>query len=189
MEDLSEQYPVWLRPPIEGHTADSLDRLPDLPPHTELLFGGLVFSAPQTRFHARTVGDLDRHLDEQVPEGWEVWCRMGLKLDHRNRPEPDVMVVDLAADTGPDQTFCHAKDVLLVVEVVSQESGERDREVKPRKYAAAGIPHFWRVECDEGRPVVHTYEIDPATGLYGLTGIHHKQLKVDRPFPVDIDLT
>ncbi|MFI6850533.1 hypothetical protein [Kitasatospora sp. NPDC050467] len=42
---------------------------------------------------------------------------------------------------------------------------------------------------DEGRPVVHTYELDPATMSYGLTGIHHKQLKLERPFPVDIDLT
>ncbi len=113
---------------------------------------------------------------------------MGLKLDDRNRLEPDLMLVDLQADTGDDQTFCCPKDVLLLIEVVSQESRVRDREVKPRKYAAAGIPHFWRVECDEGRPVVHTYEIDPATRLYGLTGIHHKQLKLDRPFPVDIDL-
>ncbi len=161
----------------------------DLPPHTELLFGSLVFSAPQTRFHARTVGVLDRCLTDQVPVGWEIWRRMGLVLDDRNRPEPDLMVVDLRADTGDDQTFCRPEDVLLLVEVVSQESQERDREVKPRKYAAAGIPHFWRVECNEGRPVVHTYEIDPATGLYGLTGIHHKQLKLDRPFPVDIDLT
>ncbi|MFF7589907.1 Uma2 family endonuclease [Kitasatospora purpeofusca] len=189
MECPLEPYPDWLRPPPEGRTADDLDRLRDLPPHTELLFGSLVFSARQTRFHARTVSDLERCLSEQAPVGWEVWCRMGLQLDDRNRLEPDLTVVDLQADTCDDQTFCHPKDVLIAVEVVSQESRERDREVKPRKYAAAGIPHFWRVECDEGRPVVHTYEIDPATRLYGLTGIHHKQLKLDRPFPVDIDLT
>ncbi|MFE7193203.1 hypothetical protein [Kitasatospora sp. NPDC057541] len=73
---------------------------------------------------------------------------------------------------------------------MSEESRERDREVKPRKYATAGIAHFWRVEMGEHeQAVVHTHELDPATRLYGLTGIHHKQLKLDRPFPVDIDLT
>lgn len=72
---------------------------------------------------------------------------------------------------------------------MSDESEERDREIEPRKYAAAGIRHFWRVECDEGRPVVYVYELDPADSGYALTGIHHKQLKVDRPFPVEIDLT
>ncbi|MFF3007212.1 Uma2 family endonuclease [Kitasatospora sp. NPDC057940] len=181
--------PEWLRPPATGYTADDLDRLRDLPPHTEVLFGGLVFSARQTTFHARTTSRLDQQLADQVPDGWEVCCRMGLKLDTRNRPEPDVMVVDARADTGPDQTFWLARDVLLAVEVVEEASAERDREVKPRKYATAGIRHFWRVECDEGRPVVHVYELDPATRSYGLAGIYHKQLKVDRPFPVEIDLT
>ncbi|MFD4911017.1 Uma2 family endonuclease [Kitasatospora purpeofusca] len=182
-------YPDWIIPPAEGYTAEDLDRLPDLPPHTELLDGSLIFVSPQTKFHVRTKRLLDRALEAAVPEGWEVWPEMSVTLDRQNRPEPDLLVVDVASDTGHLQTNFGAEHVLLAIEVVSQESRVRDREVKPRKYAAAGIPHFWRVECDEGRPVVHTYEIDPATRLYGLTGIHHKQLKVDRPFPVDIDLT
>ena len=98
------------------------------------------------------------------------------------------MVIAEPAYTGPKQTFCLAEDVLLAVEVVPEESEERDRDAKPRKYAAAGIPHFWRVESDEGRPVVHVYELDPATGGYGVAGIHHKVLKLDRPFAVEVDL-
>lgn len=185
-----EPYPAWIRPPAEGYTAEDLDRLPDLPPHTELLDGSLIFVSPQTRFHMRTLRRLERALETAAPEGWEVCREMTLKLDRRNRPEPDLMVVDEQGDTGPQQTFSAAEDVLLAVEVVSEESRERDRQVKPRKYAAAGIRHFWRVESDdEGRPVVHTYELDPATMSYGLTGIHHKQLKLERPFPLDIDLT
>ncbi len=85
--------------------------------------------------------------------------------------------------------MCEAGDVLPAVEVVSRESQERDRDTKPRKYAAAGIPHFWRVESDdEGRPVAYVHELDPATRAYGLTGSYHKQLTADRPFPVEIDL-
>ncbi|WP_380285303.1 Uma2 family endonuclease [Kitasatospora purpeofusca] len=182
-------YPDWIRPPAEGYTAEDLDRLPDLPPHTELLDGSLIFVSPQTKFQVRTKRLLERALEKAAPDGWEVWPEMGVTLDRRNRPEPDLLVVDVTSDTGYLQTNFSAEHVLLAIEVVFQESRERDREVKPRKYATAGIPHFWRVECDEGRPVVHTYEIDPATRLYGLTGIHHKQLKLDRPFPVDIDLT
>ena len=72
------------------------------------------------------------------------------------------MVIAERAYTGPKQTFCLAEDVLLAVEVVPEESEERDRDAKPRKYAAAGIPHFWRVESCEGRPVVHVYELDLA---------------------------
>ncbi|MFG3223642.1 Uma2 family endonuclease [Kitasatospora sp. NPDC048194] len=184
-----EPYPDWIRPPVDGYVAEDLDRLPDLPPHTELLDGSLIFMSAQTKFHMRTLRRLERALEGAVPAGWEVWREMTVKLNRRDRPEPDLIVVDERGDTGPRQTMCEAEDVLLAVEVVSQESQERDRDTKPRKYAAAGIRHFWRVESDgEGRPVVYVYELDPATRAYGLTGIYHKQLKVDQPFPIEIDL-
>jgi Uma2 family endonuclease len=184
-----DQYPDWIRPPAGGYTADDLDRLPDLPPHTELIDGSLVFASPQTAFHMRTIRALEHALLAAVPEGWEVWREMTVKLNPRNRPEPDLMVIAKDAYTGPKQTLFLAEDALLVVEVVSEESEERDRDAKPRKYAAAGIPHFWRVESDGGRPVVYVYELDPATGGYGVAGIHHKVLKLDRPFAVEVDLT
>lgn len=66
---------------------------------------------------------------------------------------------------------------------------ERDREVKPRKYAQAGVRHFWRVEEEDGLPVVYVYELDPAIMRYANTGIHRKELKLGVPFPVTIDLT
>ncbi|MFD0403440.1 Uma2 family endonuclease [Kitasatospora sp. NPDC127121] len=187
--ELDLAMPEWLRPPATGYTADDLDRLRDLPPHTELLFGGLVFSARQTTFHARTTSRLDQQLADQVPDGWEVCCRMGLKLDTRNRPEPDVMVVDARADTGPDQTFWLARDVLLAVEVVEEASAERDRDVKPRKYAAAGIRYFWRVEREQREPVVYAYELDEAAGDYVQSGTFPGSLTVQRPFPLTVTLT
>ncbi|MFF4227906.1 Uma2 family endonuclease [Streptomyces sp. NPDC001820] len=185
---LDEQY-EWARPPAGGWTADDLDKLPNLPPHTELIDGSLVFMSPQTRFHTRTMRLLENALLDQAPEHLEAIREMTVKLDGRNRPEPDVLVVPVVADTGPTQTWFNPEDVILAVEVVSADSQDRDREVKPRKYARAGIRHFWRVEEDDGLPVVYVYELDPATRTYAHTGIHHKQLKVDLPFPLDIDLT
>ncbi|MFJ2023002.1 hypothetical protein ACIODW_04210 [Streptomyces sp. NPDC087897] len=45
---------------------------------------------------------------------------------------------------------------MLAVQVVSPDSVERDRGVRPRKYAEAGVQHFWRVEQgDDDLPVVH----------------------------------
>jgi hypothetical protein len=46
----------------------------------------------------------------------------------------------------------------------------RDRDTKPRKYAAAGIPYFWLVEMAEGnqRPVVRVYAIDVDVSLDAL---------------------
>jgi Uma2 family endonuclease len=37
-------------------------------------------------------------------------------------------------------------EVRLAVEVVSPESARRDRTVKLREYAEAGIPHYWCIE-------------------------------------------
>ncbi|MFI0511573.1 Uma2 family endonuclease [Streptomyces sp. WSLK1-5] len=181
----------WPIPPAEGWTADDLDRIPGLPPHTELLDGSLVFMSPQTRFHSRTMRLLDNALLRQAPGHLDVDREMTVRLDAKNRPEPDIVVVPVDAVTGPNQTWYEPEDLVLAVEVVSADSRERDREVKPRKYAAAGVPHFWRVEQDEnkGLPVVYVYELDPATKSYGLTGIFHERLKISVPFDIDIDLT
>ncbi|MFF4748636.1 Uma2 family endonuclease [Streptomyces sp. NPDC002514] len=181
----------WPIPPAEGWTADDLDRIPDLPPHTELLDGSLVFMSPQTRFHLRCMRLLEYSLLLQAPDRYDVDREFTVRLDEKNRPEPDLLVVPTTAATGPDQTWHKPEDVVLAVEVVSPDSRERDREVKPRKYAQAGVPHFWRVEQDEnkGFPVVYVYELDPATTTYALSGIFHDRLKLTVPFDIEIDLT
>ncbi|MFF3290701.1 Uma2 family endonuclease [Streptomyces sp. NPDC003023] len=185
---LNEDY-EWPRPPADGWTADDLDELPNLPPHTELLDGTLVLTSPQTRFHSRTIHFLVHALTDQAPDHLEAIGEMTMRLDQKNRPEPDVLVVPVDADAGPRGTWFRPEDVLLAVEVVSVDSVEHDREVKPHKYARAGVPHFWRVEESDGLPVVYVYEIDPATHVYSLSGIHRNRLKLDLPFPIDIDLT
>ncbi|GGK52283.1 Uma2 family endonuclease [Streptomyces flaveus] len=185
---LDEDY-EWPRPPEGGWTADDLDRLPNLPPHTELIDGSLVFVSPQTRFHLRTIRLLEYALLSQAPDAYDVDREFSVRLDRRNRPEPDVLVYRADAATGPHQTWHHSDAVVLAIEVVSEDSTARDREVKPRKYAAAGIPYFWRVEESEGLPVVYTYELDRSTNTYGVTGIHHDRLKLTVPFPLTIDLT
>ena len=57
----------WPIPPEGGWTADDLDRLPNLPPHTELIDGSLVFVGPQTVFHARAVDFFNWQLQSVAP--------------------------------------------------------------------------------------------------------------------------
>jgi hypothetical protein len=38
-------------------------------------------------------------------------------------------------------------------------------------------------------PLVHVYELDPASRTYAPTGIHRDQLTVPVPYPISIDLT
>ncbi|WP_055547385.1 Uma2 family endonuclease [Streptomyces sp. NBRC 110028] len=187
----AEPLPAWAFPPSGGFTADDLDRMPDLPPHTELIDGSLVFVSPQRHFHSLAMYLLETGLRASVPESLRVCREMTITINKGNRPEPDISILRAeAVSDEADETGYDAADAVLAVEVVSPESEGRDRERKPQLYAKAGIPHFWRIEKGEGRrPVVYVYELDPATGAYVPTGIHHDRLKLTVPFDIDIDLT
>jgi Uma2 family endonuclease len=180
--------PEWMRPPrSEGWFADDLDRLPEAPRHTELIDGALVFMmSPQRSWHGRLVTSLTLALTEQAPAGIEVEREMTIRLDERNRPEPDLLATSAPYD--PDRTWCAPETVLLVVEVVSPESAHRDRTVKFRKYAEAGIRFYWCIEEEAQAPVIHSYELDGPTSSYVPTGIHRHHLRTDAPFAIELDL-
>ncbi|GLY28583.1 Uma2 family endonuclease [Kineosporia sp. NBRC 101731] len=180
--------PEWMRPPRpEGWFAEDLDRLAEAPRHTELIDGALVFMmSPQRSWHGRLVTSLAVFLSEQAPAGLEVEREMTIRLDERNRPEPDLLVTTAPYD--PNRTWYAPEAVVLVVEVVSPESAHRDRTVKLRKYAEAGIAHYWRIEEESGAPVVHSYELDAPTRAYAPTGIHRDKLRTSTPFGMELDL-
>lgn len=183
--------PGWPVPPPDGYTVDDFFTLDDLPPHTELIDGRLVFVSPQRDFHTLVMDLLVNGLRQNIAENLRVRREMAVVLGKRNAPEPDVVVVKAKAIKGRRQTRYEAADVLLTVEVVSPDSEDRDRETKPHKYAAAGIKHFWLVEMtgENDRPMVITYELDPVNKTYVSTGVHHDRLKLSAPYDIDIDLT
>ncbi|CAM5722713.1 hypothetical protein SGLAM104S_05972 [Streptomyces glaucescens] len=130
--------PSWPTPPECGWTADDLDRLPNLPPHTELIDGSLVFVSPRTIFHERAVDFFKWQLQSLAPADLEVFREFTIDLDRQNRPEPDVVVVREEVVEDPGQTRFPADAVVLAIQVVSEDSVSRDRETKPLKYARAG---------------------------------------------------
>ncbi|RKT83363.1 Endonuclease, Uma2 family (restriction endonuclease fold) [Saccharopolyspora antimicrobica] len=180
--------PDWMRPPrAEGWFAEDLDRLHQAPRHTELIDGALVFTTtPQRSWHGRLVTGLTVELARQAPNGIEVEREMTIRLDARNRPEPDLLVTTVPFD--PDRTWYEPEDVLLVVEVASPESAHRDRTVKLRKYADAGIRHYWCVEDENPAAAVHVYELDEPTGVYAPAGIFRDALRRSVPYELDLDL-
>ncbi|NEB00091.1 Uma2 family endonuclease [Streptomyces sp. SID13726] len=181
--------PTWPSPPEGGWTADDLDRLPNLPPHTELIDGSLVFVSPQTLFHSRAVSFFEWQLQSLAPADFEVIREFTIDIDRQNRPEPDVVVVRGDVVEDAEQTRFPVEAVLLAIEVVSPDSVSRDRETKPLKYARAKIPYYWRVENEKGRAAVHAFELEPTTRAYTSVGIFRERMKLDVPFPVDLDLT
>ncbi|MFF2845340.1 Uma2 family endonuclease [Streptomyces sp. NPDC058001] len=182
------ELPDWMHPPrAEGWLAEDLDHLPDAPRHTELIHGALVFLvAPLPCRHGEVVTLLAAALREQVPSHVRVGREMTVKLDERNRLAPDLLVT--TADHDGDRTWFTPDEVRLVIEVVSPESAHRDRTVKLRKYAEAGIRHYWCVEDESGAPVVHVYELDEATSAYAPAGIFRGVLKRPVPFEISLDL-
>jgi Uma2 family endonuclease len=73
--------------------------------------------------------------------------------------------------------------VLLAVEVMSPSSVSNDRVSKPAQYAAAGIPHFWRLEPG---PVLCTYAL--AGSVYRETGRFTGDVLLEEPVPLRFDL-
>ncbi|MEV7007586.1 Uma2 family endonuclease [Streptosporangium sp. NPDC051022] len=185
---MSTALPEWFYPgPPGGWTADMLDHLPaDAPRHVELIDGSLVMMSPQTAFHMFVL----RRFEQQLlpPAHLAVVREMTVTLGLRQRPEPDIMLVNSSALVNMKTTSFKPEDVHLAVEVVSAESLDRDRTTKPIKYSNAGIKHFWRVEQEDSRPVVYTFELEPSVKAYVPTGIHRNRLWTNIGFDVDIDL-
>ncbi|WP_049563606.1 Uma2 family endonuclease [Nonomuraea sp. SBT364] len=185
---MSSAFPEWFFPgPPGGWTADMLDRLPpDAPRHVELIDGSLIMMVPQTMFHMLALRLFEREL--VPPEHLVVVREMTVTLGLRQRPEPDILLVKETAARRIGLTSFKPEDVHLVVEVVSEETRDRDRTTKPSRYSTAGIKHFWRVELEDERPVVYTFELEPAIRAYVPTGIHRGRLCTDIGFPVDLGL-
>jgi Uma2 family endonuclease len=183
------ELPEWMYPPREdGWYAEDLDRVPELPRHTELIDGALIFNmSPQRRWHSKVKTRLARALEDQAPAGLTIDTEMTVRLGPRTRPEPDVVVS--TSEISDDATWYDASQILLAIEVVSPESVDRDRKLKPGRYADASIRHFWRIEDEDGNPAVHVYELDDATGDYVATGIHRGSLKLSVPFEINIELS
>ncbi|MFI7129845.1 Uma2 family endonuclease [Nonomuraea sp. NPDC050153] len=181
--------PDWVFPPSGGFVAEDLDRIPDLPAHTQLIDGSLVFVRPQGSFHMRVVSLLENELRRAAPQDLRVRREMTIILGPTQRPEPDLIVIKAKAARDDDETFYKAQDVVFAIEVVTPASEGRDRHRKPQLYAEAAIQHFWRIEKNADKPVVYAYELDPATSSYALIGIHRECVKVTVPFDLAIDLT
>lgn len=160
---------------LAGWTVADLYDLPDDGMHYELVDGALVVSPPPVLRHEHTVTELTvLLLAAALPAEWVVLGGGGLRFDDRNYREPDVLVVRRSA-LGQD--LAAPGDVLLAVEVMSPGSVSTDRVTKPAQYAAAGLPHFWRLEL--GDPVLVTHVL--AGDVYRETGRHSGDVVVDEP--------
>ncbi|XWK89718.1 MAG: Uma2 family endonuclease [Phormidium sp.] len=108
----------------------------------ELLEGWLVFKMPKNPPHRAATRIVRMAIESILPSGWYVDSQEAIAL-FDSEPEPDVVVV-----RGDTRQYLDrhpgAEDIALVVEVCDTTL-QRDRSLKKRIYARAGIPIYWIV--------------------------------------------
>lgn len=91
----------WPRPPAQGYVAEDLDRIADLPLHTQLIDGSLVVASPQREFHMLVVTLLENGLRRSCPAPLRVRREMTVTLSSSQRPEPDLLIVRARQRVAP----------------------------------------------------------------------------------------
>jgi Uma2 family endonuclease len=117
----------------------------------ELIDGEIIEMAPIGAPHGGKVDRLTSLVARIVAEGQAIARVQGpLRLDHRNEPQPDLMLLRPRADFY-ESGHPTAADVLLLVEV-ADSSLAWDRGPKLALYARHGVPEVWIVDL-RGRTV------------------------------------
>ncbi|WP_445171696.1 Uma2 family endonuclease [Microcoleus sp.] len=119
----------------------------------ELLEGWLVFKMPKNPPHRATTRLVRTALENILSAGWYVDSQEPITLSN-SEPEPDIVVV-----RGNTRQYLDrhpgAEDIALIIEV-SDTTLQRDRTVKKRIYARAGISIYWIVNLVEEQVKVYS---------------------------------
>ncbi|MFC7527993.1 Uma2 family endonuclease [Actinoplanes sp. GCM10030250] len=161
-----------------GYTVEDVLNLPDDAPRVELADGVLTVVPSPTGGHQRINWRLVGWLDQHLPDGFEPQMAVGVMVDHDFTLEPDALILHSPVDL--DHHFFQPEQVVAVIEIVSPGTRRRDRLVKPALYAAAGIPHYWRIEQDP----LHVFAYDLVGDSYRLVADATEQLVLSKPFEI-----
>ncbi|HEY7271097.1 MAG TPA: Uma2 family endonuclease [Actinoplanes sp.] len=174
--------PDPIRQRLAAHTLEDVLTLPDDAPRVELHDGVMTVVPSPTFGHQDIAGLLWYWLRQHAPEKFKASYATGVALSLTTSFEPDVLLVD--ARVPDNNHFARADQVTLVVEVVSHGTKRRDRLEKPADYAAAGIPHFWRVEQDP----IHIFAYDLGKNGYELVADATEELVLKAPFEIRLPI-
>jgi Uma2 family endonuclease len=139
--------------------AEDIWDTPDDGNRYEVIDGELYVSPPPTFGHQLAVMRLSARLEWYVTErrlGYVLTAPLGVALDPTSGVQPDIVFISQGRSGNiSDRGLEGAPD--LAVEVLSPGTASRDRGVKMRRYAAAGIDHYWIV--DPRRRTLEAFEL------------------------------
>jgi Uma2 family endonuclease len=115
----------------------------------ELLDGMLVEMSPQGNLHALVTEWFTERLIVALHTRYRVRCQLPYAASAWSEPEPDIAVFPRKV------THDHPCEALLLVEI-ADSSLTKDRILKRRIYAAAGVPEYWIVNLRDRTVEVHT---------------------------------
>jgi Uma2 family endonuclease len=172
---------AWPKPG-EPFTVGDLDRMPDDGHRYELLDGTLIVSPAPGPPHQRVAIMLCHVLELACPEELIVFPNVGVSVGPRSALEPDA-VVARASDVSGARL---ARPPLMVAEVLSPDSALRDLNLKQAAYERFGVPSYWVIDPDLGRPSVWAFQL--VDGHYRETAhvVGDMTFRAEEPFPVEI---
>jgi len=126
----------------------------------ELLEGYLVHKMAKNPPHESTVARLNKILVRLLPEDWQLRNQSSATVND-SEPEPDFSIVR-GDDHAFDLRHPEPADVAFLIEV-ADSSVPRDRGLKQRIYARAGVPEYWIVNLVERQIEVYTDPTGPVS--------------------------
>lgn len=169
--------------------ADDIWEAPDDEYRYEVIDGELFMTPSPSSRHQHIVMKLSANIAPWIYRhglGRAFQAPLAVVLDPETAVQPDLLYVareregiisERGVEGAPD----------LVVEVLSPKTAARDRGIKMRRYAAAGIAHYWIV--DPEAPTVESYRLGEhgydLTGVYGPSRIFEPALFPGLAIPVD----
>lgn len=140
----------------------------------ELIEGELLAMNAKLNRHEIWKRNLGRFLIESLPRPTAVATEPTLFLDELSAPEPDIMVH--SGYISPEDV--RGPDVMLLIEV-ADSSIARDLGIKARLYAKHGVEHYWVMDAERRRAIIHT---QPSTEGYGSVEIYEGEASLRLPF-------
>jgi Uma2 family endonuclease len=188
-----KRKPAWQEVPCEPVPVHSLydlrDQIDTGHHRAEIIDGELVVSPIPVIWHERVCRWLERSFDGACEASDWFPDRAGeiLLPPTGDLICPDFMILSDAGTLPELESLRPLDRVLLAAEVVSPSSIRRDREVKPRACALAGIPLYLLVDRFT-KPVTISLHSEPGASRYARVKTVTAGDKLRLPAPFDLTL-
>jgi Uma2 family endonuclease len=144
--------PIWRLTVEQYHEMIRAGIITDDDP-VELLEGWLVLKMGRNPPHRACVAIIREALANRLPSGWSIFTQDPITTA-TSEPEPDISIVRggprdyIDRHPGPQDT--------AIVGEVADTSLRRDRGIKKRAYARAGIPIYWIINLQDRQVEIYT---------------------------------